>query len=502
MNLTSTNSINKATSGINLCFIGKVASLSVNLRTFFVLVFIGFFFHSAYSLEHLSDTCLITSSWGQDWPYNKYCPIEPQASKNLNGHTPIGCVAVAMSQVMRYYKYPSTGTGSISYLSAYGNITSDFSKSNYNWLQMPQTLNATSDSAAIAYTARMMYDCAVSLQMNFGKVMSGTTTPNLFYAFQDYFSYSPNIWVYQKVSQSKAKWDTIICNEINLGRPVIYLTKDSISNIRHAIVFDNYKLGQDLKYRYHCNWGWDGLFNGFYPLDSLYANAGHYGNDSDEIVVRISPPKLLSPKNLRYRFTTDTIGSFAQADTFILLEWDPITDPKLAGFQVVLWTDANRKNKSNERPPVNPLSTAYHPNFMAITFNDTLIYAVQSVDKDSISSLYSNIVMITADDINRQLPAKWPIKHNATAHFSMQFISSKNQIEISCYPSSQSSSTRHLKLELFNCNGIFVNNLFNSEVTPGRYLFPLSQSHNSNGFFIIKASLDNTVSFLKIAKIK
>jgi hypothetical protein len=47
----------------------------------------------------------IKTLWGQGDPYNFLTP-------EINGkHTPSGCVATAMSQIMKYYTYPAQGKG-------------------------------------------------------------------------------------------------------------------------------------------------------------------------------------------------------------------------------------------------------------------------------------------------------------------------------------------------------------------------------------------------------
>ena len=61
---------------------------------------------------------MITTSWGQSRPYNDNCTF------TYNNHTyqcVTGCVATALAQVMNYYKYPESGTGSISYDVTYNN---------------------------------------------------------------------------------------------------------------------------------------------------------------------------------------------------------------------------------------------------------------------------------------------------------------------------------------------------------------------------------------------
>jgi hypothetical protein len=45
---------------------------------------------------------LVTSSWGQDNPYNILLPYLPSGK-----HVYTGCVATALSQVMRYWKWPA-----------------------------------------------------------------------------------------------------------------------------------------------------------------------------------------------------------------------------------------------------------------------------------------------------------------------------------------------------------------------------------------------------------
>ena len=47
--------------------------------------------------------CLV--QWGQDFPYNKYCTVQPG---NINVYT--GCARVAVAQLMSIYKYPNSYT--------------------------------------------------------------------------------------------------------------------------------------------------------------------------------------------------------------------------------------------------------------------------------------------------------------------------------------------------------------------------------------------------------
>ena len=49
------------------------------------------------------------TKWNQDYPYNCLCPADPAGS---GGHTYVGCLATAMSQLMRFWAYPVKGIGS------------------------------------------------------------------------------------------------------------------------------------------------------------------------------------------------------------------------------------------------------------------------------------------------------------------------------------------------------------------------------------------------------
>jgi hypothetical protein len=55
-------------------------------------------------------TLELTSHWHQGTPYNDQCPLHVPAGDRCL----VGCVATTMSQIMYYWKWPNTGTGSIS----------------------------------------------------------------------------------------------------------------------------------------------------------------------------------------------------------------------------------------------------------------------------------------------------------------------------------------------------------------------------------------------------
>ena len=89
---------------------------------------------------------LVQTKWNQSpAPYNSMCPADPQGD---GGHDFVGCVATAMSQLMKYWNYPEQGQGSHTYTCVanpyagypghpeYGPQTANFGETTYDWDNM------------------------------------------------------------------------------------------------------------------------------------------------------------------------------------------------------------------------------------------------------------------------------------------------------------------------------------------------------------------------------
>ena len=57
------------------------------------------------------------NKWNQTRYYNNLCPDDTSGNSAYGGHAAVGCGALVMGQVMRYWQYPTTGRGSHSYTS-------------------------------------------------------------------------------------------------------------------------------------------------------------------------------------------------------------------------------------------------------------------------------------------------------------------------------------------------------------------------------------------------
>lgn len=214
---------------------------------------------------------MIWTIWGQGFLYNIYCPC---TSRDIFGtcwaNAKTGCVATAMAQIIKYWSWPSHGWGSHCYTpSGFDEQCVDFSTASYNYSAMP-LIGAGWLSTNVG---KLIYHCGVSVDMMYGADSSGAYSSDVDDALSKYFGYQAATyqakettkWVngaWQTTVISDADWLIILKNELKAGRPIFYAGTDQNGEGGHAFVCDGYS-GDTL----HMNWGWDGLFNGYYTLD-------------------------------------------------------------------------------------------------------------------------------------------------------------------------------------------------------------------------------------------
>ncbi|HEY6914216.1 MAG TPA: C10 family peptidase, partial [Paludibacter sp.] len=199
--------------------------------------------------------------WDQTTPYNLYCPF----STTDNERALTGCVATAMAQIMKYNQWPVKGTGTYSYTDGTnGTLSADFGNTTYNWSNMPDgygsvSTTSTQDSAV----AQLMYQCGVSVSMNYSPSGSSALVSDAAIALKNYFGYDTDLNIYTREFYSSTEWKNMIKTELNASRLVMY--GGTTGTFGHAFVCDGYD-SNDL---FHINWGWSGYYNGFFELSVL-----------------------------------------------------------------------------------------------------------------------------------------------------------------------------------------------------------------------------------------
>ena len=204
---------------------------------------------------------LCTTKWNQDSPYNLYAP---EASSGPGGRCYAGCVATAMSQVMKFWDHPLQGTGSHSYYCyGYGMQSANFGNTTYNWEHMPERLGGNSTDEEIEAVALLMYHCAVAVDMGFSPTGSGASSWDVPGAIRQYFSYSNQASIKSRDSYSLSSWQNMLKEQHDLGWPVYYSGYSNSGG--HAFVCDGYT-DDDL---FHFNWGWGGSSDGWFVVDEI-----------------------------------------------------------------------------------------------------------------------------------------------------------------------------------------------------------------------------------------
>lgn len=233
----------------------------------------------------------LTTVWNQSTPFNDNCPFDGDR------RAPTGCLATALAQIMNYWEYPAEPSGAITYTDAYGHVRScSFDGKPFLWNDMADNYNAD-ENGSVSYTpeqasavAWLMEAVGHATQMKYSAMGSGAYTFNLGPAIARYFGYDGPATL-QRDYYSAEVWENLVYEHIRTVGPVFY-TGANFNNMGHAFVCDGY---QGNGY-FHINWGWGGLYDGYFKLSALtpdgYGIGGYDGgfNYLQDAVFNITPP--------------------------------------------------------------------------------------------------------------------------------------------------------------------------------------------------------------------
>lgn len=238
------------------------------------------------SLQQSDEVVLETAAWGQWAPYNNMIP------KVLGEVCPAGCVNTAGAIIMRYFKHPKSGKGTIPGYNWYDAKFPDNTLGHeYDWDSMPlkYEVGKYSDYQA-GQVSRLVYDLGTSIKTEYKKDGASGSIYTLKNSLTNYFDYDPNIqymerWMLKQTNANEV-WESIIRNEVDNARPVLMRGTCSQKNYSgHAYVVCGYQ-GE-----YFCiNWGWEESewFGLITPVDGNFAQLAEFLEDQC-IVYNIRP---------------------------------------------------------------------------------------------------------------------------------------------------------------------------------------------------------------------
>ena len=251
---------------------------------------------------------LITANWNQGGQWNDLCP----------NNSYVGCVAVAMGQVMYYWGYPNQGSGYSQYYDPeHGIISVNFEDHNYNFENMNNE-SATYDSQLL------LYHSGVAVHMDYSPWGSGASVcwegPSSQDALDNHFKYNDIITCEVKINYSDHEWELLMKDQLDRGWPVIY--RGYSDDAGHAWNIDGYQDNY-----YHCNWGWGGSANGYFYFDNL--NGGGYNFiENQAALLNIIPEPFTNPVALfdydinDLEIQLNDLSNIVNNDQIISWEWN------------------------------------------------------------------------------------------------------------------------------------------------------------------------------------
>jgi len=287
---------------------------------------------SDFGVPTISDVrvaSFVQSRWSQS--------TVPGYGNCYNYYTPYnyvcGCVATAMSQLMRYHRHPATGIGVNNfYIWVDGNLQwwntrgGNGSGGAYNWDSMGLVPSSGVTETQRQAIGALTYDAGLSVHMSYTSGSSGAYTEDAAAAFVNTFLYSNAVY-YSPGSNIPDNTRNLMVNpNLHARYPILFgITRDG----GHAIVCDGYGYNSSTMY-HHLNLGWAGADDAWYNLptiDTTYYNFNSvykciynvYPTGSGEIIAgRVtSDGSPLSGATVSatggYSTTTDANGIYALA---------------------------------------------------------------------------------------------------------------------------------------------------------------------------------------------
>lgn len=229
---------------------------------------------------------LCQTLWGQADPFFRKTPVNEEDGQNYV----TGCVATAMAQAMKYYNYPDTGRGKISFTytppkgeGSSGKVRLRFDEEMFDWNNMLNEYvqhRFTNDEAdAVAY---LMKCTGASVKMQYASSGSGAYTHDVPTAFYTYFKYDRSMDCYNAGYYTTDEWYDIAYRSLDKGYPLIFGAASSIGgqDAGHSFVVDGY----NKEGLVHVNFGWNGDADGYYSLLNMH------GYDHDFEMVPLYKP--------------------------------------------------------------------------------------------------------------------------------------------------------------------------------------------------------------------
>lgn len=249
---------------------------------------------------------LVTTKWNQTAPYNALCTTSDGKS------APGGCVAVALAQILNYHQWPQA-TLNGSYNPGMWQFT--FTDLTFDWANMPQSISTSSPQEQIDAVSTLIYNCGIMVNSKYDTKTTTANEERILETLWKCMDYSKSISYRDRDYYRDFEWEDIIIKELENGRPVFYAGGEAD---RHAFVCDGYNAEDNT---FHMNWGWGGVFNGYFSLNALVieqADMRFHGRE--HILINIKPSTQGNEQDTPL-FCSGNVKGFSQSTKFAQLSY-------------------------------------------------------------------------------------------------------------------------------------------------------------------------------------
>lgn len=418
--------------------------------------------------------------WDQEAPYYNMCP------KDGTRRSMTGCVATAMAQIMRYWRWPLHGRGEYTHRVFNKNYTVNFAEATYDWdnmLEQYQGVSYTQEEADAV--ALLMYHCGIATHMDYGANGSGSWTDNMGKGAEDYllYDYDKFITQYTKSGYMSAKGEACFIEDsrchygvtyaqiteyfnadLEAGRPIIMGGESGWSG--HEFVCD----GRDSNGKFHINWGWSGDSNCYCSITSLKPSYTSY-NFSTHIDAMIGT----RPMNMDtiHAESLEVVPAAITLDMLQRAQLEAIVLPDSATFKAPIWTSSD---DSIATVDCNGRVIAKKTGVCVITAT----LPVDSLEAECLVTVTENILplVLVSDTLRKEdftatnttyMPFDG-VEKNSYAQYAGVTASSYNTIQMRAYSSTKTTSAIYTPVSGGRLVSVEVNWNEHTTTTGSRYI--------------------------------
>ncbi len=259
---------------------------------------------------------LTTTVWSQEKYYNTYCPFDSRPSTGVTAQQRDyralnGCVAVNVTNLLFFHRWPASGNGGISYIpeDTDGDTAYVYPRQTVNFAQTQYNYNVMYEGKLTSYVnelAEAFYHTGVSVFMSYGNQGSGSNSINAIQALKSNWKMNQFLANVRKSDMTVAAFTDTIVSQLDKNLPV-YMGATISGNDGHAFMIDGYTVTGENKY-FHINFGWAGEQNGYYA----FGNFDGYNADENVIInVRPNVHDTIAKPALSIDTVTATLGTIS-----------------------------------------------------------------------------------------------------------------------------------------------------------------------------------------------